>query len=209
MARVPLFVHKLLGFKRSAKMNKMQEIEVAKIIPYNNNPRRNQPVELVAKSIKEFGFNSPIIVDKKNVIIAGHTRFKAAIKLKLKKVPCIVADLTPEKARAYRILDNKTGEIAEWDNFLLDVEIKEVEELGFDTSSWGLEFTEKEEPELEIIDTDTQQNIEKYKQLIFLYEDASKYAHHWKIVQAIKYDFGFDSDDQIVEYLLSLHEKKK
>jgi len=190
-------------------MNKMQEIEVAKIIPYNNNPRRNQPVELVAKSIKEFGFNSPIIVDKKNVIIAGHTRFKAAIKLKLKKVPCIVADLSPEKAKAYRILDNKTGEIAEWDNFLLDVEIKEVEELGFDTSSWGLEFTEKEEPELEIIDTDTQQNIEKYKQLIFLYEDASKYAHHWKIVQAIKYDFGFDSDDQIVEYLLSLHEKKK
>ena len=87
--------------------------------------------------------------------------------------------------------------------------LKSIEELGFDTSDWGLEFTEEEEPELEIIDTDTQQNIEKYKQLIFLYEDASKYAHHWKIVQAIKYDFGFDSDDQIVEYLLSLHEKKK
>tara|TARA_R110000751_G_scaffold47574_1_gene106431 strand:- start:2017 stop:2589 length:573 start_codon:yes stop_codon:yes gene_type:complete len=190
-------------------MNKMQEIEIAKITPYNNNPRRNQPVEMVAKSIKEFGFNSPIILDKEYVIIAGHTRFKAAIKLKFKKVPCIVADLTPEKARAYRILDNKTSELAEWDNFLLDVEIKEIEELGFDTSDWGLEFTEEEEPELEIIDTDTQQNIEKYKQLIFLYEDASKYAHHWKIVQAIKYDFGFDSDDQIVEYLLSLHEKKK
>tara|TARA_R110000796_G_scaffold246683_1_gene371586 strand:- start:340 stop:912 length:573 start_codon:yes stop_codon:yes gene_type:complete len=190
-------------------MNKMQEIDIAKITPYSNNPRRNQPVELVAKSIKHFGFNSPIIVDKKNVIIAGHTRFKAAIKLKLKKVPCIVADLSPEKAKAYRLLDNKTSELAEWDNFLLDMEIKEIEELGFDTSDWGLEYTEQIEPELEVIDTNTRQNIEKYKQLIFLYEDASKYAHHWKIVQAIKYDFGFDSDDQIVEYLLSLHEKKK
>ena len=179
-------------------MSKIQEIEVAKIKPYNNNPRRNQPVELVAKSIKEFGFNSPIIVDKDNVVIAGHTRLKAAVKLKLKKVPCIVADLSPEKA----------SELAEWDNFLLDVEIKEIEELGFDTSDWGLEFTEEEEPELEVIDTDTQQNIEKYKQLVFLYEDANKYAVHWKVVQAIKYDFGFDTDDQIIEYLLSLHKKK-
>ena len=189
-------------------MSKIQEIEVAKIKPYNNNPRRNQPVELVAKSIKEFGFNSPIIVDKDNVVIAGHTRLKAAVKLKLKKVPCIVADLSPEKAKAYRILDNKTSELAEWDNFLLDVEIKEIEELGFDTSDLGLEFTEEEEPELEVIDTDTQQNIEKYKQLVFLYEDANKYAVHWKVVQAIKYDFGFDTDDQIIEYLLSLHKKK-
>ena len=116
--------------------------------------------------------------------------------------------MSPEKAKAYRILDNKTSELAEWDNFLLDVEIKEIEELGFDTSDWGLEFTEEEEPELEVIDTDTQQNIEKYKQLVFLYEDANKYAVHWKVVQAIKYDFGFDTDDQIIEYLLSLHKKK-
>ena len=190
-------------------MSKIQEVEVAKIKPYNNNPRRNQPVDLVAKSIKEFGFNSPIIVDKDNVVIAGHTRLKAAVKLKLKKVPCIIADLSPEKAKAYRILDNKTSELAEWDSFLLDVEIKEIEELGFDTSDWGLEFTEEEEPELEIIDTNTQQNIEKYKQLVFLYEDSSKYAVHWKVIQAIKYDFGFDTDDQIIEYLLSLHKKKK
>lgn len=190
-------------------MNKIQEIEVSKIVPYDNNPRRNQPVSLVAKSIKEFGFNSPIIVDKDNVVIAGHTRLKAAEKLKLKKVPCIVSNMSTEKAKAYRILDNKTSEIAEWDNFLLDTEIKEIEELGFDTSDWGLDFTEEEEPELEIIDTDTQQKIEKYKQLTFLYDDASKYAAHWKVIQAIKYDFGFDTDDQIVEYLLSLYKKKK
>jgi len=190
-------------------MSKIEQIEIAKIKPYDNNPRRNQPVDLVAKSIKEFGFNSPIIVDKDNVVIAGHTRLKAAVKLKLKKVPCIVADLSPEKAKAYRILDNKTSELAEWDSFLLDVEIKEIEELGFDTSDWGLEFTEEEEPELEIIDTDTQQNIEKYKQLVFLYEDSNKYASHWKVIQAIKYDFGFDTDDQIIEYLLSLYKKVK
>jgi ParB-like chromosome segregation protein Spo0J len=190
-------------------MSRIEQIEIAKIKPYDNNPRRNQPVDLVAKSIKEFGFNSPIIVDKDNVVIAGHTRLKAAVKLKLKKVPCIVADLSPEKAKAYRILDNKTSELAEWDSFLLDVEIKEIEELGFDTSDWGLEFTEEEEPELEIIDTDTQQNIEKYKQLVFLYEDSNKYASHWKVIQAIKYDFGFDTDDQIIEYLLSLYKKVK
>ena len=190
-------------------MSKIEQIEIAKIKPYDNNPRRNQPVDLVAKSIKEFGFNSTIIVDKDNVVIAGHTRLKAAVKLKLKKVPCIVADLSPEKAKAYRILDNKTSELAEWGSFLLDVEIKEIEELGFDTSDWGLEFTEEEEPELEIIDTDTQQNIEKYKQLVFLYEDSNKYASHWKVIQAIKYDFGFDTDDQIIEYLLSLYKKVK
>ena len=116
--------------------------------------------------------------------------------------------MSEEKAKAYRILDNKTSEIAEWDNFLLDTEIKEIEELGFDTSDWGLDFTQEEEPELEIIDTDTQQKIEKYKQLIFLYDSPAKYASHWKVIQAIKYDFGFDTDDQIVDYLLSLHKKK-
>ena len=116
--------------------------------------------------------------------------------------------MSEEKAKAYRILDNKTSEIAEWDNFLLDTEIKEIEELGFDTSDWGLDFTQEEEPELEIIDTDTQQKIEKYKQLVFLYDNPAKYASHWKVIQAIKYDFGFDTDDQIVDYLLSLHKKK-
>lgn len=208
MARSLLFIYKFLSPKGDNRVSKIQEIDVAKIQPYNNNPRRNQPVELVAKSIKEFGFNSPIIVDKDNVVIAGHTRLKAAVKLKLKKVPCIVADLSEEKAKAYRILDNKTSEIAEWDNFLLDTEIKEIEELGFDTSDWGLDFTQEEEPELEIIDTDTQQKIEKYKQLVFLYDSPAKYASHWKVIQAIKYDFGFDTDDQIVDYLLSLHKKK-
>lgn len=87
------------------------------LIPYNNNPRVNEgAVDAVANSIEEFGFRNPIIVDKNNVIIAGHTRLKASKKLGLKKVPVIVADdLTDEQANALRLVDNKTNELAEWD----------------------------------------------------------------------------------------------
>lgn len=83
------------------------------LIPYENNPRHNdEAVEAVMQSIRDFGFKNPVIVDKKNVIIAGHTRIKAAIRLGLEKVPVIRADdLTEEQAKAYRLVDNKTGEL--------------------------------------------------------------------------------------------------
>ena len=114
------------------------------IVPYEKNPRINDgAVDAVAASLETFGFRQPIVVDKDGVIIAGHTRLKAAQKLGLKKVPVHVAtDLSPEQVKAYRIADNKTGELAEWDLEILPIELSELRDAGFDMSL--LAFDEKE-----------------------------------------------------------------
>ena len=109
------------------------------IHPYENNPRKNDDaVDAVAASIKEFGFKVPIIVDNDGEIIAGHTRYKAAKKLKIKEVPTITADdLTDDQVRAFRLADNKTGELALWDFGKLDLEFAGIEEI--DMSQFGFE----------------------------------------------------------------------
>ena len=101
-------------------------IETNKLIPYINNPRKNQNIDKVAGSIKEFGFQQPIVVDKEMVIIVGHTRFEASKKLKIKKVPVVIADLPETKAKAYRIADNRLNEDSDWDLTLLNLEFKEL-----------------------------------------------------------------------------------
>jgi len=110
---------------------KVQWRDISTIIPYAQNPRVNShAVDAVAASIREFGFQQPIVVDKDGVIIVGHTRYLAAIKLGLRKVPVLVAlDLTPEQAKAYRIADNKTGELADWDEDRLAQELAELQGL--------------------------------------------------------------------------------
>ena len=119
-------------------MIKIVEKQTTDLIPYENNARINDDaVEFVANSIKEFGFKNPIIIDNNNVIIAGHTRLKAAEKLGIKKVPCIVADdLTEEQIKAFRIADNSTAQIAEWDITKLQAEL---DAINFDMSSFGLQ----------------------------------------------------------------------
>lgn len=96
---------------------KIIDMDIKELKPYKRNPRKNDgAVEAVANSIKEFGFYVPIVVDRNNEIICGHTRLKAAKKLKMKKVPVIRAeDLTPEQVKAFRIADNSVSEFAEWD----------------------------------------------------------------------------------------------
>jgi len=114
------------------------------IRPYDRNPRLNDDaVDAVADSLREFGFRQPIVVDADGVIIVGHTRWKAAKKLGLAKVPVHVAtDLPPEKVKAYRIADNKTGELAEWDLEILPIELSDLRESGFDMNL--LAFDEEE-----------------------------------------------------------------
>ena len=109
----------------------MELKKVKDIIPYENNPRHNEKaVDYVANSIKEFGFKNPIIVDKNNFIVAGHTRLKAAIKLGLKEVPVIIADdLTDEQIRAFRLADNKVSELSTWDFEMLDFELDEISDI--------------------------------------------------------------------------------
>lgn len=99
------------------------------MVPYENNPRNNDDaVDAVANSIKEFGFKVPIIVDKNNVIVAGHTRLKAAQKLGMDEVPVIVADdLTDDQIKAFRLADNKVGEIATWDFSKLEEELTNID----------------------------------------------------------------------------------
>lgn len=107
----------------------IQNLTIDKIKPYKNNPRKisQTAIDMVAKSIKEFGFKNPIIIDKNNVIVCGHTRLLAAQQLKLNDIPVISAsDLTDKQIKAFRLIDNKTSEFSEWDNNLL------VEELNFD-----------------------------------------------------------------------------
>ena len=129
------------------KLNELKE--------YENNPRHNEgAVDAVAASIREFGFKVPIVIDKDGVIIAGHTRKKAAEKLGLKTVPCIIADdHTPENIRAFRLADNKTGELAGWDFEKLEAELSDLTEM--DMTEFGFivnddvdidEFFEDAEP---------------------------------------------------------------
>lgn len=114
---------------------------VDEIIPYEKNPRINDAaVDAVAQSIKEFGFRVPIVLDKNNVIITGHTRLRSAKSIGLTEVPCIIAEnLTPEQVQAYRIADNKTGEIAEWNYDLLPIELRDLQEKDFDLSLLGFD----------------------------------------------------------------------
>ena len=101
------------------------DIDINKLIPYKNNPRKNDgAVEPVANSIREFGFKVPLVIDKENNVVCGHTRLKAAKKLGLKTVPCVIADdLNDEQIKAFRLADNKVGELAEWDFDLLGDEL--------------------------------------------------------------------------------------
>lgn len=125
------------------------EKNINDIIPYEKNPRKNNDaVPYVAESIKQFGFKVPIVIDKNNVIVAGHTRYKAAKKLGLNEVPCIVADdLTEEQIKAFRLADNKVAEKAEWDFDLLEDELQDL--MQFDMSVFGFEDEEEQEEELE------------------------------------------------------------
>lgn len=115
--------------------------DVEELTPYADNPRKNdKAVDQVAESIRAVGFRNPIILDKDNVIIAGHTRLKAARKIGLKKVPCIMADdLSPEQVRLYRLADNKTAEAAEWDDDKLAAELEALYNAGIDMTLYGFE----------------------------------------------------------------------
>lgn len=122
----------------------IQKIPLSEIKLYEKNPRKNdRAVDTVMKSIKEYGFLNPIILDKDNVIIAGHTRFKAAAKMALREVPVIWADqLTPEQVAGYRIMDNRSNENASWDMDLLKEELTMLKDSNFNLDLTGFSFAQ-------------------------------------------------------------------
>lgn len=138
---------------------KVEAKSIDEIKPYENNPRDNDDaVDAVANSIKEFGWQQPIVVDNEGVIIAGHTRYKAAKKLGLKHVPVVVADnLTPDQVKAYRLADNKTAELADWDMDLLNEELDQIRDI--DMSQFG--FDDLDSLELEDADTAKDDNFDE------------------------------------------------
>ena len=127
--------------------------KIDELIPYINNPRVNDTaVDYVAASIKEFGFKNPIIIDKTNTIICGHTRLLSAQKLKIEEVPCIYADdLSEQQIKAFRLADNKTAELATWDLEKLEIELEGIEDL--EMTDFGFEdFNEEEGEAVEVIE---------------------------------------------------------
>ena len=150
-------------------MNKKYQVLMMKandLKEYANNPRQNiKAVEKVADSIKTYGWRVPIVIDEDNVILAGHTRLKAAKLLELKEVPVHVAkDLSEEQKTAFRIMDNKSQDFAEWDNHLLGIEFEKLAGGDFDLDMTGFDFKEIEvltagmmefeDPESLVIDED-------------------------------------------------------
>ena len=118
---------------------KIIEMDISEVIPYANNPRNNAAaIDAVAASIREFGFKVPVVIDRNNILITGHTRLEAAKKLGLEKVPAIrAADLTEAQVKAFRLADNKVGEIATWDDSALAAELQALDDLDFDMSDFG------------------------------------------------------------------------
>ena len=125
--------------EKFAKEMKIEELSLSAIKPYAKNPRKNDgAVKGVAESIKQFGFQQPIVIDKNNVIVVGHTRYKAAQQLGLEKVPCVRADqLTKEQVKAYRILDNKLNEKSCWD---FETLAEELTAINFDFANFEINF---------------------------------------------------------------------
>ena len=137
----------------------IKELSISQLHEYDNNPRNNDSaVDAVAESIREFGFKVPIVIDGDNVIVCGHTRVKAAQKLGMETVPCIIADdLTPEQIKAFRLADNKTSELAGWDFAKLEEELVALD--GFDMSAFG--FVQNEDVDIDSFFEDAGEKKEK------------------------------------------------
>lgn len=141
---------------------KVVDLPVSEIKPYENNPRDNsRAVEYVKKSIEEFGFQQPLVLDKDKTIIVGHTRFLAAKEIGLETVPCVIADnLTEAQAKAYRLADNKTSDYSVWDNKLLLEELEGLDQIDdsiFTGFEWGDLFNNvlDETDKTAVVDNDT------------------------------------------------------
>lgn len=152
---------------------KIEKIGIEKLIPYAKNARthNDEQVTQIAASIKEFGFNNPVLIDKDNGIIAGHGRLEAAKKLKIKEIPCVrLEHLTEAQKKAYIIADNKLALNAGWDEELLKLSINELEELNFDIDLVGFNESEldnlfNDEVETEKEDSDSEDNDENSEEI--------------------------------------------
>lgn len=195
----------------------VKEINIKDIRPYEKNPRKNNSaVPYVAESIKQFGFKVPIIIDKNNVIVAGHTRYKAAKKLGINTVPVIIADdLTDEQIKAFRLADNKVAEQAEWDIDLLNEELEEI--FDIDMTDFGFEVLEEEkeveedgyEPVKPKEPVTQKGDIWKMGGHVLLCGDSTRTTDVEKLMQGEKADMCFTDPPYGYEYQSNARNKSK
>ena len=180
---------------------KVQNKPIDDLIPYHNNPRKNQAIDKVASSIKEYGFQQPIVVDKEMVVIVGHTRLLGAKKLGLKEVPIVVADLGEAKAKAYRLADNRVNEDSMWDNNLLQNELNQLLDFEIDLNLTG--FTNEEldsifsKEEIEITDPigeldDENRSLNDVKMIQLFYDPESEQTFR-EIIDRVKNKYSLDN----------------
>lgn len=179
---------------------KIYEKEISELKPYENNPRKNnQAVDQVAASIKEFGFKVPCIISKDGTIIAGHTRYKAALKLGLKSVPCVIADdLTEEQQKALRLVENKTNELAEWNIPKLDLELMEIEKI--DMSTWFQELAEDEKAKTEkesMLESMELKAFEHYDYLVVVFDNQMDWLNVVNMFGLHKVNAGYGKTKKI------------
>ena len=194
------------------------EKSITEVKPYEKNPRKNdQSVDKVANSIKEFGFKVPIVVDKNNIIVCGHTRYKAAKKLGLSVVPCVVADdLTEEQIKAYRLADNKVGEDSLWDMDLLTEELGDILEL--DMTEFGFDLLEDEPEEVVEDEFDAELPEEPKAKLGDIYQlgnhrlmcgDSTSITDVEKLMDGEKADMVFTDPPYGYNYQSNMREKSQ
>ena len=196
---------------------KIEYVDINNIKPYKKNPRKNEDaIPYVMESIKQFGFKNPVILDKDNVIVAGHTRIESAKRLGITEIPCIYADdLTDEQIRAFRLADNKVGEIAEWDIDLLDTELDDI--LNIDMSDFGFDLDFEDEEEKEIVEDEVPEVPEEPKaKLGDIYQlgshrlmcgDSTKEEDVAKLMNGVKADMVFTDPPYGYEYQSNMRTK--
>ena len=139
------------------KIADVQEVTLTKLVPYVNNAKihSEEQVTMIASSIREFGFLSPVLIDRDFNIIAGHGRVMAAKKLEMDAVPCVfIEGLTEAQRKAYILADNRLGELADWDMDLVNMELEALDDMDFDVSLTGFEMPEEFEPVGDTDDTE-------------------------------------------------------
>jgi len=168
----------------------IQHMKLAELRPYDRNPRKNDAaVGPVAESIKQYGFLVPLVISGEHEIVAGHTRYKAAKRLKLKTVPCVVADeLTPEQIKAFRLVDNKTAEFAEWDAELLPLELADI---AADLSDFGFDLPVDDPPEETESDGEKKETSFNYQEQYGVIVMCTDEAHQEEVYEALT-GMGYD-----------------
>ena len=182
---------------------KIHLTDIEDIKPYNKNPRKisDKAVDMVATSIKEFGFQQPIVVDMKDEIVVGHTRYQASKKLKLKKVPVVRGDFTDEQAKAYRIADNRINEETGWDYNFLQEELNNLLDLDVDLNLTGFTSEEldsmfaKEEITIEdpIEITEDENHLMNDVKMIQLFYEPNNEQKFRDIVEKVKEKYSIDN----------------